>query len=202
MAQTTPATIAFLVVFVCSLPGCLSLRGSDAASFYLLSVPLAEDATPVRDHGKLIIGIGPVDVPEYLNRSQIVIRRGPNELQLADFHKWAEPLKDGIARVLAKRVGDLLSVETVFFPWRRTRSIDYQVMLQVVRLDTDEIGNAALQVRWGLWKQDGREEVLARTATYHDEAQVSSYADRVAAMSRLLAMLGDEIAEVLADQLR
>lgn len=182
--------------------GCFSLRASDAASFYLLSSMAEQDAIPSQDERATIVGMGPVDVPEYLNRSQIVVRRGPNELQLADFDKWAEPLKDGVARVLAKNVASLVPAEAVFFPWKRNRSIDFQVVVQVGRFDTDAVGSATLDVRWGLYRMDGREELVARSDTYRVEAEGIRYADRVGAMSLALADFSMDIAAALSDHMR
>ena len=56
----------------------------------------------------LSFGIGPIKIPEYLNQPKIVTRKGPNELTLAEFDRWAERLKDNLTRVLAKNLSNLL----------------------------------------------------------------------------------------------
>jgi uncharacterized lipoprotein YmbA len=173
------------------LTGCLSLRGSDAASFYLLSSMTQQRKAAGEE--KIVVGVGPIDVPEYLNRPQIVTRRGPNELRLAEFHKWAEPLMDGIARVLAANLAATLPVEVVFFPWRRAAAIDYQIIVQVHRFDTDPEGNATLQARWALFGRGGSRELIASSDLHTANSVAESYADRVGVMSLVLADLSESI---------
>jgi uncharacterized lipoprotein YmbA len=177
------------------LSGCLAFRGSDAATFYLLSSMTRQWESTEGE--KIIVGVGPIDVPEYLNRPQIVTRIGPNELRLAEFHKWAEPLKDGIARVLAANHAAGLPVVVVFFPWRRVDVIDYQIIVQVHRFDTDPEGNATLQARWSLFGKGGSKELIASSDLLGANAVAESYADRVGAMSLVLADLSASIVKAV-----
>jgi uncharacterized lipoprotein YmbA len=178
------------------LSGCFAFRGSDAATFYLLS-SMTRQWKPAEGE-KIVVGVGPIDVPEYLNRPQIVTRIGPNELRLDEFHKWAEPLKDGIARVLAANLGASLPVEVVFFPWRRVSAIDYQIVVQVHRFDTDPEGNATLQARWALFGKGGKKELIASSDLLVANAVAESYADRVGAMSLVLADLSASIVKAVS----
>jgi len=186
-----------LLAALALLSGCLSLGGSDVASFYLLSsIPRQASASQGRP---LVVGVGPIDVPEYLNRPQIVTRIGPNQLRLAEFHKWAEPLDNGIARVLAANLAASLPVEAVFFPWRRSAAIDYQILVQVQRFDTDSEGNATLQARWALLGKGGATELVARSDVFVASSVATSHADRAAAMSRVLADLSASIVSVVSE---
>ena len=40
-----------------------------------------------------VIGIGPVKLADYLDQSQIVTRKGDNQVIKAEFNRWAGPLK-------------------------------------------------------------------------------------------------------------
>jgi uncharacterized lipoprotein YmbA len=58
------------------LAACLGPR-ADMSAFYVLSVPpepTAQDSLPV------VLGLGPVTLPGYLDRSQIVIRMSENQV--------------------------------------------------------------------------------------------------------------------------
>src|SRR5262249_30318055 len=84
----------------------------------------------------LSIGVGPVIVPGYLERAQIVTRSGPDRVKLATFHRWAEPLENGVARILADEIGARVPTDRVVtFPWRGivARAIQYQVVVAVDR---------------------------------------------------------------------
>ena len=47
------------------------------------------------------IGVGPVTVPDYLDRPQIATRSSSSSLQFSEFDRWAEPLEKNLMRVLA-----------------------------------------------------------------------------------------------------
>ena len=59
------------------------------------------------------IGVGPIVLPHYLDRPQIVTRTGQNELRLAEFDRWAEPLTENVSRVLTEDLCKLLETEQV-----------------------------------------------------------------------------------------
>ena len=75
--------------------------------------------------------------------------------------------------------------------------IDYQVAVDVVRCD-GRLGDAAyLEARWSIFK--GQDKKLLRTMRSSISAPVTgpSYADLVAAESRAVAQLSQEIAEAI-----
>jgi len=49
-------------------------------------------------------GVGPVTLPPYLDRSQIVMSDRANELNLAEFDQWAESLQTNFTRVLGENL--------------------------------------------------------------------------------------------------
>ena len=53
-------------------------------------------AKPAGEAKKVAINIAPVELPDYLNRLQIVTRDGRNELKLAEFDRWAGSLAENI----------------------------------------------------------------------------------------------------------
>ena len=118
--------------FLSVLGGCLG--GSSPSRFYLLS-PLSASESPVAASG-VAIGVGPISLPQYLDRSQIVTRKGENQLHLAEFDRWAESLQKSFTRVLVLNLSTLLSTDRVaLHPWNRSTPIDYQVIVDVARCD-------------------------------------------------------------------
>ena len=113
----------------------------------------------------LILGIGPVTVPEYLRRPQLVTRSTGNRLVLAEFDRWAEPIETNFARVLAENLSVLLSTDgLVMHPWRQAANIDYQVIVTVVQLEGTLGGDTKLHARWEVVGPDG-ENILPMRAT-------------------------------------
>ena len=112
------------------------------------------------------------------------------------FHRWAEPLEDGIARILAEEIGARVPTERiVMFPWRGVvaRAIQYQVVVAVLRFDGRLGGDVTLDTRWRILGRDG-DELAFRRSTVIEAAAGPGYEPMVAAMTRALATLGQEIA--------
>ena len=105
---------------------------SPRVEFYTLN-PLsdiqAQSNTPATDR-KISIGVGPVEIPEILDRPQIVTRTGPNKLSIDEFHRWAGRLDEGFAGVLAENISLLLSTDQVaVYPWPADFKPNYSCLL-------------------------------------------------------------------------
>ncbi len=144
------------------------------------------------------VAVGPVQLPEYLNRPQIVRRTAPNEFQLGEFHQWAGPLEEDVSRVLAENLSLLLPTERVVpFSWRTAYPIDYRVQVLVVRFEADAAGEVNLVAHWSVVGKDGRTILRAGQYGTREAAGRQDYDAVVAAMSRALAGLSRAIATAL-----
>src|SRR4029453_9869228 len=154
-----PCAVALLV-----LSGCLG--STPPTHFYLIPPLTSGDTASPASAGQrdLTLGVGPVTVPPYLDRPQLVTRTSRAKLALADFDQWAGPLADTIARVLAENLSLLLPTErVVLYPWSRALDPDYQITVEVLQFDRGPGGEVVLAARWSLLDHDGQERVL-RTA--------------------------------------
>ncbi len=178
---------------------------SDPTQYYTLGQAAAvraesrESASPRSDvaaAGTVGIGVGPVIMPGYLDRLQIVTRNGADQVELSMFHRWAEPLEDGIGRILAEEIGARVPTERIVtFPWRGVvaRTLQYQVVVAVLRFDGRPGGKVTLDTRWRILGRDGDELAFARS-TMIEAAAGPGYEPMIAAMTRALGTLGREIA--------
>jgi len=186
-----------IVALLMHLAGCAS---SAPTRFYVLSPLASSKAEPqaLKDEGCIAIGIGPVELPAYLDRPQIVTRLSENELDLAEFDKWAEPLKDNFSRVLVENLSTLLCADAIsIFPWKGPTPIDYQVEVTVIRMDGNVGGNASLVARWAIVRQNDRKMMLTRQSSFSRLLSSESYKALVSAQSRAIADLSREIAEAI-----
>jgi uncharacterized lipoprotein YmbA len=180
--------------------GCVPTPQSAPTSFYVLSsLSGAETKKPTAaKRNRATIGVGPVTLASYLDRLQIVTRASRNQLRLADFHHWGEPLEDNVPRVLAENLSFLLSTSNVFVhPWRAAPPIDYQVAMEVMRFDADETGSVSLMARWVLSRRGRRETLLTRSTNITVPFGQGSYEEIASAMSKALAGLSREIAAAI-----
>ena len=186
-----------IVALFMHLAGCAS---SAPTRFYVLS-PLTSskaESQALKDEGCIVIGIGPVELPAYLDRPQIVTRVSENELNLAEFDKWAEPLKDNFSRVLVENLSILLYADAIsIFPWKGPTPINYKVEVTVVRMDGNVGGNASLVARWAIFRENDRKMLLMRQSSFSRLLSSESYKALVSAQSRAIADLSHEIAEAI-----
>ena len=163
------------------------------------AIPKSETATQnTTGDADILIGIGPITLPAYLNRSKIVTRTSENELNLAEFHLWAEPLKDNISRVLMESLSSMLNTNQIaIYPWRASSRIAYQVTLDVVRFDVGFDGNAMLNVYWTIFGKDGKEALLTKKSVFSVSAKSKDYKAMVAAQSLTLIEFSQEIASTI-----
>src|SRR5262245_63029036 len=96
------------IVASCALTiGCSSTPES---RFYTLS---ATPSASAASSSEVSVAVGPVSVPAVVDRPQIVVSLGPNRVWLDEFNRWASPLQDDIARVVAENLVALLGTPRV-----------------------------------------------------------------------------------------
>ena len=114
--------------------GCALLRPhADPTRFYVLTVPSAPLKPAVGGEFKRWrVGLRPLEVESYLRTKFIVVRTGTNEIHFADFDRWAEPLDQGISRVLKETLGSAQNVESVALNSHGDDSLDFEVTVQIL----------------------------------------------------------------------
>lgn len=174
-----------------AITGCAST--SPPARFYVLT-PLAT-APAVAAQNAWIIGVGPIRLPGYLERDQIVGRAGSNNLQVDEFDRWGGALDRNIADVLAENLSRLLGTDgVVSYPWSSAVRIDYQVALDIRGMERADDGQVHLVAQWRLFQGDGEELLKIRRAEIAEPVAGEGYNAQAAAQSRALAALSQEVA--------
>jgi uncharacterized lipoprotein YmbA len=194
------------VVVLLLTAGALALSGctgvADATKYYMLSPSPAAPADSAHTAvSGPSVGVGPVVIPRYLERAQIVTRGTNDEVEISEYRRWAEPLESGIAEVLADNLAAQVGSERVaVFPWRgaTARALDYRVVVVVLRFDGSPGRRVTLDVRWHVLDKAGKELVLKRS-TIGEPITDDGYQPLILGMNRLLATLAHEIAtEILS----
>jgi uncharacterized lipoprotein YmbA len=179
------------------LAGC---AGSSAPARLYVLTPGPEAAVAPQGAGPACspaLGMGPVRLPGLLDQSQIVTRRGVDEIDRAEFDRWAEPLADTVPRVLAENVAALWKTDRVaIFPWDPEQAVRYQIVVNVMRFDGAMGGDVVLDARWRILATDGK-ELAANRSVLTQPTGGTGYPAAVAAMSRALAALSRKIAATL-----
>ena len=144
------------------------------------------------------VGVGPLVVAGYLDRPQIATRSDENTLELAEFHQWAEPLKQSLHRLLVENLSVLLgSDEVAALPWRSRAPMDFQVSVEIDRFDRAPDGQIALAARWLLLDVRAEPASEAHRSWIRRPAAGDDHGVLAAAMSKAWADLSREIAAAI-----
>jgi uncharacterized lipoprotein YmbA len=191
------------IVFL--LPACSSKTPS--VTYYALNtLPAMQQENPgVVSGEEITIGVGPVDFPEFLDRPQIVTRKGQNQVEISEFHRWAGSLQGDFSRVLAKNITILLPTSrVVIYPWAEQFSPTYRVKLDVEQFDGILGEHVFLNVTWSVTGQEGSNELMVKNtlikesvSAMEEPVSAKDYEALVAAKSRVLEKLGLDIASAL-----
>ena len=97
-------------VLVCGLLVAVAACGtSPQERFFTLDSGPALQSASSSGVGEFLIVVGPITVPEVVDRPQIVLRTAPGRVELAEQARWAAPLKSEIPRVVADHLARLLN---------------------------------------------------------------------------------------------
>ena len=193
--------IRFMVFVLCPLLLLIAGCGrTQTAKFYTLNALTDPqmDRRSVSSGDGIAVGLGPIHLPEYLDRPQIVTRVSPNEVRFAEFERWAGPLVADFASTLAANLSSLLRTERVaLYPWKTTAPIDCRVEIEVSRFDGKPGDSVSLQGRWSLFSKDRKRTLVTKNSSVTEPANGKGYEALVAAQSRAIAKLSREIADAI-----
>jgi uncharacterized lipoprotein YmbA len=186
-----------LVIAAALLTGACSLVGGGSKeTFYVLSGP--QTPAPAARPGAPVIAVGPVAVPEAVDRAPMVLASSPNHVDLNEEHRWAEPLKTAIPRIVGEHLMRLLDTQRVMTSRLGSGSpdIDYRVALEVQRFDSSLTQGAAIDV---LWTITGKRATPARSgrSSVREPAAEATPEGVAAAHSRALARVAADIAAAM-----
>jgi uncharacterized protein len=171
------------------LAGC----GAGSRSFYVLTAD-----GPAPSGGGPGIGVGPVSLAEYIDRPNLVIAEEANRLAIAEDHRWAGDLSASITRITAANLGRRLKSGNVHtYPWRDDGGLRWQITIDVRQFHGAADGYAVIEAGWRAYSLPDRRLVASRTFTDREPLASDGYQPLVAAQSRLLSRLADEIATTL-----
>ncbi len=188
----------FLLSIMLLLNSCSTTPPS---KFYTLEAMSGSETTQIKPdrQNNLHIGVGPVQFAEYLQRSQIVTRTNDAEVNLAETHRWAEPLQNNFGRILAENLSILVGTDKIsLHPSRNWSDIDYQVVVNVWQFDASKQGEAILVANWSIRGKGGSELLTMKKSAFSAKLEsTTSYTDVVRALSKTVEMLSGEIATAI-----
>jgi hypothetical protein len=181
----------FLLCLTFLILGCA--KSSKPVEYYMLdaSVGIDNNQTLKGDEGPMI-GLGPIRLPEYLDRFQMVVAVSENKYKLIDGHRWAEKLDQNISLALFKTLPSQLGTDRMIrYPWPQRPGVDFQVKIDILELNVDQDGQSQLVAQWSIKSKD--KTILNKRSTFTAQASTTDIDKMVQAQSECLTKLGQEI---------
>ncbi len=182
-----------LAFVLAALAGCAR---SQAVNYYLLRSMQGPPPQAKALGQCMVVAVGPVEIPAYLDRPQMAIRPSPDTLHYSEYDRWAEPLDKNVARVLADDLSARLAdAHVCVFPWPGSVPVRYQVRLTIVHLEKIAGEKVVLDANWSLWGNNGKKLLLMRRSRIVEPVEAPADYKRIAAAeSRAVDSLSREIA--------
>jgi hypothetical protein len=172
---------------------------SPVATFYTMSALAPEAAAASADPPG--IAVGPVTVPELVNRPQLVTRISANTVNILESHRWAEPLKSEIPRLLAENLARLLRPARVStYDQSASHTAEYRVVVDILRFESVPEKGVTIEALWSVRR--GAEETVEKGHSIAQEpTDGTGYEALVAAHGRALATISKDMARALASSM-
>ena len=186
-----------MVVGIMMLTACFGK--TPPAKFYTLQ-PVAQSSAGKSLPLNVTLVVGPVAIPDAINRPEIVTRDAGNEVSFSEYQRWAGPLEKSIAAVIAQNIATLLATERVT-PFTRENIFKptHRVVINIDRYDSQLAKEFLLKATWSIKNLNGNKLLLIRNSTIREPLASAAYEELVAAQSKALAAFSQEIAAAVIE---
>jgi uncharacterized lipoprotein YmbA len=141
------------------------------------------------------LAVGPVAIPEAMDRAEIVTHEADNSVSFSEYNRWAGSLQESIASVLAQNIGSLLKTERITpFTKENIFQPSHRVVININRYESRLSKEFLLNATWSIKDLEGRKPLLIRNSIIREPLTSASYEELVAAQSKALAELSQQIA--------
>jgi len=165
-----------------------------ATRYYALeTIPTPASTTSTPRDGQATIAVRAVAVPAAADRPQIVVRAGDSRVSLDEFNRWAGPLRDEIARVVAGNLSAQLGAAVVTVSSAFPSTSDLVVLLDVQRFDAKPADGVVVDVVWIIRRAVDEAPGRSGRSVVREPAAGAGYEELVAAYNRALATVSRDI---------
>jgi uncharacterized lipoprotein YmbA len=181
------------------LTGC-----SSKSNFYQLHTSQTAPVNKTTHLKRTVIGVAEVELPEYLDKSEVVTRLSQGRLQVNETERWAGAFDKNIQSVLTKNLSRLLlQYSFISYPWNEPVKEKYRIYLSIDRFDGDTTtGMVMLEGRWTLVNMEDNSVVTGQSIRYHERAAVDKSAVTIDEMVTTQSQMLDKLSRLIAGKVR
>ncbi len=142
----------------------------------------------------LSVVVGPVSLPSYIDRAEVVFASGANEFQVPSDALWLGSLQENISRTVAADLGGILRSRNVRSSFDGGANGRYRVALSVKQFHGISGQEAILDLSWRIQSGAGGQTISRHSGRYREPIVGDGYGPLVKAESRLLEQASRAIA--------
>ena len=143
------------------------------------------------------VAVGPVTLPEVVDRPQLVVRVAANRVDILETHRWAEPLKSEIPRLIAENLGRLLGSSRVSSYLQHTGvDAEYRVLMDIQRFESSPGEAVTIEAGWSLRRATGGTPKTGHSLV-RELVGAAGYDPMVAAYGRALLAVSRDLAQAI-----
>lgn len=186
-------TLAVWMATVCLAFAAAACSRSPRVTFYTLE-PGARAETVAAATAVPAVSVGPITLPEIVDRPQLVVRVAANRVEILETHRWAEPLKSEIPRLIAENLRHLLGSSRVSSHLQHVGAeADLRVLVDIQRFESSPGEAVTVEAVWSLRRATGGGQKTGRSLV-REPVDAVGYDPMVAAYSRALHAVSRDLA--------
>jgi uncharacterized lipoprotein YmbA len=186
-------TLTLVCWVVAVLYGC---SRSPRANFYILE-PTAKAEVAFPAQNALTVAVAPITLPDIVDRPQLVVRVDGSRVDILEMHRWAEPLKSGIPRLLADNLSRLLgSAQVSTYSQNAASEADYLIFVDIQRFESTD-DSVTVDAIWTIRRSKQGSQKTGLSHVHEPRGSESAYEALVSAYSRALAAVSNDIARAI-----
>ena len=184
------------IITICLAVALAGCSRSPRVTFYTLE-PGAQVETAAAATAVPAVAVGPVTLPEVVDRPQLVVRVAANRVEILETHRWAEPLKSEIPRLIAENLGRLLGSSRVSsYLQHAGADADYRVLVDIQRFESSPGESVTIEAVWSLRRAAGGAPKTGRSLV-REPVGAEGYDPLVAAYGRALLAVSRDLARAI-----
>lgn len=192
--------IQWILLCCCATATMTGCSSSPRVTYYSLeatpSIGLKQATSTLAKKDVPTVSVETPTLPELVDRPQLVGRVHSNQIEIQEFHRWAEPLKSSIPRLLADNLSRLLESDRVSsYPQNMGSNADFRIFVDFQHFESE--GTAVtVDALWSIRRtvdgvqKSGRTQIRELTGG-------EGYTVVIAAYTRALTLLSGDIARAL-----
>lgn len=182
--------VAAFAVCVSAVTGC---GRSPRVNFYTLGAA-EKNATVTASNHTPSVSVVNISLPALVDRPQLVERVSGNRVEILESQRWAEPLKNGISRLLAESLSNRLGSDQVTaYPQYGAASPDFRVYIDIQRFES--LGDSvSVDANWSIRSRASEVPIKTGHSQVHESRGAEGYEALITAYNRAIVSLGNDIA--------